>query len=57
MNYEEFLDNYVPELQLLEALDKISQYSEDVAEILSQLASDAKVEKSAEECDRPHPTL
>jgi len=39
MEYDEFLKNYVPELQLIEALDKLNQYSEDAALILDQLVS------------------
>ena len=42
MEYEDFLKNYSPELQLLEALDSLSQYSEDAAASLDRLVSDPK---------------
>lgn len=46
MEYEEFLEHYVPEIQLIEALDRLNQYSEDAAEILDRLVSGSKDEKS-----------
>lgn len=55
MEYKEFLKNYSPELQLLEALDSLSQYSMDAAESLDLLVSGAKACKNAEECARQDP--
>lgn len=55
MEYEEFLKGYSPELQLLEALDSLSQYSMDAAESLDLLVSGAKAYKNAEECARQDP--
>ena len=49
MDYEEFLKNYVPELQLIEALDKLNQFSEDAARTIDQLVSGSKDEKSNED--------
>jgi hypothetical protein len=49
MEYEEFLKHYVPELQLLDALDGIKRFSPDAAEILDRWASHSSTEKSDEE--------
>jgi len=49
MDYEEFLKNYVPELQLIEALDKLNEFSEDAVQTINRLVSDAKDGKNTEE--------
>ena len=56
MKYEDFLKNYSPELQLLEALDLISQYSEDAAASLDQLVSGSIDDKNASGCGHLDPT-
>jgi hypothetical protein len=56
MKYEDFLKNYSPELQLLEALDSLSQYSEDAAANLDQLVSDPKDGKNVADSDHLDPT-
>jgi hypothetical protein len=47
MQYEEFIDNYSIELQLIDALDHIKDLSPDAAEILDRWASHSKAEKNA----------
>lgn len=39
MRYEDFVENYSPELQLLDALDAIKNYSLDAAQTLDKLVS------------------
>lgn len=39
MNYEEFIENYVPELQLLDAIDELKNYSFEAAETIDRLVS------------------
>ncbi len=48
MKYEEFLEGYVPELQLLDALDALKDYSLDAAVMLDHLVSRSNTEKSDE---------
>jgi len=55
MDYEEFLRNYVPEIQLLEALDKLNQFSEDAAQTIDRLVSGAKDGKNIEESSHLDP--
>lgn len=52
MDYEEFLKNYSPELQLMDALDAISRFDLDAAEILDRWVSRSSNGKSGEEL--PH---
>jgi hypothetical protein len=47
MQYDEFIDNYSLELQLIDALDQIKDLSPDAAEILDRWVSHSKDEKSA----------
>ncbi len=56
MKYEDFLKNYSPELQLLEALDLLSQYSEDAAASLDRLVSDSKDGKNVADSGHLDPT-
>jgi hypothetical protein len=56
MKYEDFIKNYSPELQLLEALDALSLYSEDAAQTLDHLVSGSKDEKSDADCDHLDPS-
>lgn len=48
MDYEEFLENYVPELQLIEVLDKLSQFSKDAAWTIDRWVSDSIDERNDE---------
>jgi len=54
--YEDFVKNYSPELQLLEAFDSLSQYSEDEAASLDRLVSGPKDDKNASGCGHLDPT-
>ena len=49
MKYEEFLENYSAELQLMDALDAIKNFDLDAAEILDRWASQSSNEKSVSE--------
>ena len=57
MEYEEFLKHYVPELQLLDALDGIKRFSPDAAEILDRWASQSSNEKTVSESPQTDPDL
>jgi hypothetical protein len=46
MKYEDFLENYSPELQLWDALDDIKNFCPNAAEILDRLVSQTSNEKS-----------
>ncbi len=56
MKYEDFLKNYSLELQLLDALDTLSQHSEDAEANLDQLASGSRDDKNASGCGHLDPT-
>lgn len=45
MEYEEFIENYTEELQLLDALDKLSEFSTAAAETVDRLVSCSNNEK------------
>jgi len=45
MQYETFIDNYTPELQLIDALDMLKHFEPKAAEILDQWASESNNEK------------
>ena len=49
MKYEEFLENYSAELQLMDALDALKNFDFDAAEILDRWASQSSNEKTASE--------
>jgi hypothetical protein len=49
MKYEDFVENYSPELQLMDALDAIKNFDLDAAEILDRWASQSSNEKSVSE--------
>ena len=55
MNYEEFLENYVPELQLIEALDELKNYSLSAAETIDRMVSPSNTAKSVSECPQKDP--
>ena len=55
MNYEEFLENYTPELQLIDAIDMLTHFEPDAAEILDQWASETNTEKNVLELDQTDP--
>lgn len=46
LDYYEFLENYPEELQLLDALDALENYSISAAETLDRLASPSTNERS-----------
>ena len=56
MQYEDFLENYSFELQLLDALDQIKDLSPDAAETLDRWVSRSKDEKSVSPHDLMDPT-
>ena len=49
MDYEEFLRNYSPELQLIDALDALTHFCPDAAETIDRLVSQTNNEKSVSE--------
>ena len=56
MKYEEFLENYSPELQLWDALDDIKNFCPNAAEILDRLVFQTNNEKSDVEPPQLDPT-
>ena len=48
MQYETLIENYTPELQLIDALDMLKHYESDAAEILDRWASESNNEKTDE---------
>jgi hypothetical protein len=56
MKYEEFLENYSPELQLWDALDDIKNFCPDAAKILDYWVSPTNNEKIDAESPQSDPT-
>ena len=56
MQYETLIDNYTPELQLIDALDMLKHFEPKAAEILDQWASESNNEKTGEEPLQMDPT-
>ena len=56
MQYETFIDNYTPELQLMDALDMLKHFEPKAAEILDQWASESNNERTGEEPLQMGPT-
>ena len=56
MKYEEFLENYSPELQLWDALEDIKNFCPNAAEILARLVFQTNNEKSDVEPPQSDPT-
>ena len=56
MQYETFIDNYTPELQLIDALDMLKHFEPKAAEILDQWASESNTERTVEELHQMGPT-
>ena len=56
MQYETLIDNYTPELQLIDALDMLKHYEPKAAEILDQWASESNTERTDEELHQMGPT-
>ena len=56
MQYETFIENYTPELQLMDALDMLQHFEPKAAEILDQWASESNNEKTGEEPLQMGPT-
>ncbi len=46
MRYETLIKNYTPQLQLIDALEMLTHYEPDAAEILDRWASESSSEKS-----------
>ncbi len=57
MKYEEIIEGYTPELQLMDALDLLKHYHPDAAEILNSWAVDSKTDETIEELPQRDPTL
>lgn len=57
MKYEDFLENYPFELQLIDALDQIKDLSPDAAETLNRWASRSTNEKNASKHYQMDPNL
>lgn len=56
MRYEDFVENYSPELQLLDALDDIKNYSLSAAEMLDQMVSHSNSEQNDEPLPQKDPS-
>ena len=56
MQYKTFIENYTPELQLMDALDMLKHFEPEAAEILDQWASESNNEKTDEESLQKDPT-
>ena len=56
MQYETFIDNYTPELQLIDALDMLKHFEPKAAEILDQWASESNNGRTGEEPHQTGPT-
>lgn len=56
MQYEEFLEHYVPELQLLDAIDALKNYSFEAAETIDRLVSPSNNAKTVAEPHQTGPT-
>lgn len=56
MQYEEFIESYSFELQLLDAIEQIKDLNPDAAETLDRWVSRSKDEKSASPHDLTDPT-
>ena len=55
MKYETFVENYTPELQLIDAIDMLTHFDPDAAKILDQWASETNTEKNVLELDPTDP--
>ena len=56
MQYETFIENYTPELQLVDALDMLNHYEPEAAEILDRWASESNNERIDGETHQKDPT-
>ena len=56
MQYKTFIENYTPELQLMDALDMLKHFEPEAAEILDQWASESNTGKIDEESLQKDPT-
>lgn len=58
MEYEEFIENYTPELQLIEALDLLQKgKAVEAVPLLEKLGVGTKVGKNSAEMPHSDPTL
>ena len=55
MKYETFVENYTPELQLIDAIDMLTHFDPDAAKILDQWASETNTEKNVLQLDQTDP--
>ena len=56
MDYTTLIENYTPELQLIDSLDMLKHFEPKAAEILDQWASESNNEKTDEESLQKDPT-
>jgi hypothetical protein len=56
MNYDQIIEGYTPELQLLDAIDLLKHYHPDAAEILDLWASQTSNDKNDVEPLQKGPT-
>ena len=56
MDYTTLIENYTPELQLMDALDMLKHFEPKAAEILDQWASESNNERTGEEPLQMGPT-
>ena len=55
MKHEDFLEAYVPELQLLDALEELKNYSFEAAETIDQLVYPSNTARISEESHQMDP--
>ena len=56
MDYTTLIENYTPELQLMDALDMLKHFDPKAAEILDQWVSESNNERTGEEPHQTGPT-
>ena len=57
MDYDQIIEGYSPELQLMDAIDLLKHYHPDAAEILDSWVTDSKSDKTNVEPLQKGPTL
>ena len=57
MDYDQIIEGYTPELQLIDAIDLLKHYHPDAAEILDSWATDSKSDKTNAETLQKDPIL
>jgi|MDSW01.1.fsa_nt_gb hypothetical protein len=56
MEYEEFINNYSKELQILDMIDMLKNCDPDVIPALDRLVTGSKADKNVEEPDQKDPS-